>query len=83
MPSRGRDWTMAVTAADGDPISPRVMLDESMTADDGLEFAPTAVEEGAGGGGMAGGGGGGFGVPCFRGDLDFVLLLLLFRGVEE
>ena len=85
MLSRGRDWTMA--AADGDPISPRVMLDESMTADDGLaaaevEFAQAAgAEEGAGGGGMAGGGGGGLGVPCFLGDL--VSLLLLLRGVER
>lgn len=71
-----------MAAADGDPMSsPRVMLDESMTADDGLEL-PAAVEadDGAGGGGMAGGGGG-FGVPCFLGDLDFVLLLLFRAAV--
>ena len=54
--------------ADGDPMRPRVMLDESITAEDGLAFAGLAfvllllLDDGGaagGGGGMAGGGGGG------------------------
>ena len=62
------------------------MLDESITADDGLGLLEDdRTVEAVGGGGMAGGGGGGGGVrACFLG-VDFLMLLLLLppRGVDE